>query len=115
MSKHELVNFFLVDGGCTESAHVPVQTWATVPEGMDPPIPTPISQNLITVTWDNPRRANGPNIQFELMRKMLRQPLEGIQCFITLYLLIKLERLVGLLYILYEYMSCLLSPFILKQ
>ncbi|XP_062584554.1 usherin-like isoform X1 [Saccostrea cucullata] len=64
------------DGGCTESATFSVQTQATIPEGQNPPIPTPISQNLITVTWENPQRANGPNIHFELMRKMLRQPLE---------------------------------------
>ena len=78
------VDIFIVfaDGGCTESAHVLVQTQASVPEGLDPPIPTPISQNLITVTWDKPRRANGPNIQFELMRKMLRQPLEGKRVYV---------------------------------
>lgn len=78
------VDIFIVfaDGGCTESAHVLVQTQASVPEGLDPPIPTPISQNLITVTWDKPRRENGPNIQFELMRKMLRQPLEGKRVYV---------------------------------
>ena len=74
--------FAFADGGCTESAHVLVQTQASVPEGLDPPIPTPISQNLITVTWDKPRRENGPNIQFELMRKMLRQPLEGKRVYV---------------------------------
>ncbi|KAK3093068.1 hypothetical protein FSP39_010666 [Pinctada imbricata] len=65
------------DGGCTESVAVPVRTDPTVPEGQSPPVPSVMSQTLITLTWQPPKMANGPNVRFELARMKLKQPLEG--------------------------------------
>ncbi|XP_052767673.1 usherin-like isoform X2 [Mya arenaria] len=63
-------------GGCTQSYPVNVRTHATVPEGQDPPEATPVSQSMISLVWHWPSKPNGPNIKFELSRKLLRQPLD---------------------------------------
>ncbi|XP_060070524.1 usherin-like [Ylistrum balloti] len=63
------------DGGCTESPAVSVRTDPTIPEGQDPPIPHPVSQNMIAIAWQGPSLTNGPNIRFELSRMKILQPL----------------------------------------
>ncbi|XP_021347323.1 usherin-like [Mizuhopecten yessoensis] len=63
------------DGGCTESPAVSVRTDPTIPEGQAPPIPHPVSQNMIAIAWQGPGLANGPNIRFELSRMKILQPL----------------------------------------
>nr|XP_006813188.1 PREDICTED: usherin [Saccoglossus kowalevskii] len=62
-------------GGCTESNSVVITTDSDLPEGLDEPVATAITQNYIAVVWTPPNRPNGDNIRYELSRMKIRQPL----------------------------------------
>ncbi|KAL5008917.1 hypothetical protein ScPMuIL_014498, partial [Solemya velum] len=72
--------------GCTESVPAKVRTDGAIPEGLLPPVPTPISQNMISVLWQPPDRSNGPNLRYELSRKKVRQPLDTQKSDIGIWL-----------------------------
>jgi len=81
-------------GGCTESYPVNVRTHATVPGGQSAPEATPVSQSIISLTWQPPKQPNGPNIRYELSKKLLRQPLDrkGTTKIIIFYLYQEINR-----------------------
>ncbi|XP_077967518.1 usherin-like isoform X1 [Styela clava] len=63
------------DGGCSESFKTDITTFTTVPDQLDLPIATPISESYIAVQWKPPKYPNGPGIFYELTRTKLSQPL----------------------------------------
>ncbi|XP_016350129.1 usherin-like, partial [Sinocyclocheilus anshuiensis] len=62
-------------GGCTESSPTLVTTLPTIPEGLPSLSVVAISESFLGVSWQLPRRPNGPNIRFELLRRKTQQPL----------------------------------------
>ena len=68
---------YVTDGGCTESPATVVRTSHAPPDDVTAPVATPISQSYISVVWQAPGRANGPNIRYELNRMKLLQPLDS--------------------------------------
>ncbi|XP_078412490.1 usherin [Cetorhinus maximus] len=77
-------------GGCTESLPSGVITHPTIPRGISPLVATPISESFITVLWQPPRRPNGPNVRYELLRHKSEQPLasnppKDLNLWLTIY------------------------------
>lgn len=58
-------------GGCTESLPTPAATLPTIPEGLQPLSVVAISESFLAVSWQPPRRPNGPNIRLEISHKEL--------------------------------------------
>ncbi|TWW67416.1 Usherin Usher syndrome type IIa protein [Takifugu flavidus] len=62
-------------GGCTESLPTLATTLPTIPEGLQPLSVVAISESFLAVSWQPPRRPNGPNIRYKLLRRKTQQPL----------------------------------------
>lgn len=58
-------------GGCTESLPTSATTLPTIPEGLQPLSVVAISESFLAVSWQPPRRPNGPNIRLEIWHKKL--------------------------------------------
>lgn len=50
-------------GGCTESLPTPAATLPTSPEGLEPLSVVAVSESFLAISWQPPRRPNGPNIR----------------------------------------------------
>lgn len=50
-------------GGCTESLPTPATTLPTSPEGLEPLSIVTVSESFLAISWQPPRRPNGPNIR----------------------------------------------------
>lgn len=50
-------------GGCTESLPTAAMTLPTVPDGIEPLSVVAVSESFLAVSWQPPKRANGPNIR----------------------------------------------------
>lgn len=77
--------FSFVGGGCTESPAAQIITPYTSPEGVMPPIGTPVSQSIISLSWNVPQFPNGPNLRYEITKQTFSNPLSGE--LIVLYLI----------------------------
>ncbi|XP_068597953.1 usherin [Brachionichthys hirsutus] len=62
-------------GGCTESLPTPVTTLPTSPEDLGPLSVVAISESFLAISWQPPRRPNGPNIRYKLLRRKTHQPI----------------------------------------
>lgn len=58
-------------GGCTESLSTSATTLPTVPEGLHPLSVVAISESFLAVSWQPPKRPNGPNIRLALLHSEL--------------------------------------------
>lgn len=81
----EFIQQIFLDGGCTESPQATVKTDSTNPEGLNPPIATPISQRYVSLAWSKPLKPNGPISKFELLRMTIAQPLIGLIIYLFIY------------------------------
>ena len=50
-------------GGCTESPATPARTPAAAPGGPAPLAVVAVSESLLAVAWQPPRRPNGPDVR----------------------------------------------------
>lgn len=50
-------------GGCTESLPAPATTLPTLPDGLQPLSIVAVSESFLAISWQPPRRPNGPNIR----------------------------------------------------
>lgn len=50
-------------GGCTESPPTRAATLATSPEGLEPLSVVAVSESFLAVSWQPPKKPNGPNIR----------------------------------------------------
>ncbi|KAM9860567.1 LOW QUALITY PROTEIN: usherin [Aulostomus maculatus] len=62
-------------GGCTESLPTPAATLPTSPQGLSPLSVVAVSESFLAISWQSPRRPNGRNIRYELLRRKTYQPL----------------------------------------
>ncbi|XP_068172657.1 usherin isoform X1 [Antennarius striatus] len=62
-------------GGCTESLPTPATTLPTSPEELGPLSAVAISESFLAISWQPPRRPNGPNIRYKLLRRKTYHPL----------------------------------------
>nr|XP_057944950.1 usherin isoform X3 [Doryrhamphus excisus] len=62
-------------GGCTESLPTPATTFASSPQGLGALSAVAVSESFLAVSWQPPRKPNGPNIRYELLRRKTHQPL----------------------------------------
>lgn len=58
-------------GGCTESLSTSATTLPTVPEGLQPLSVVAVSESFLAVSWQPPRRPNGPNIRLAILHREL--------------------------------------------
>ncbi|CAL9701679.1 unnamed protein product [Knipowitschia caucasica] len=64
-----------VVGGCTESLPTLATTLPTVPQGLAPLNIVPVTESFLAISWQPPKRPNGPNIRYTLLRRKTLQPL----------------------------------------
>ncbi|CAB1442995.1 unnamed protein product, partial [Pleuronectes platessa] len=62
-------------GGCTESLPTPATTLSTSPQGLATLSVVAVSESFLAISWQPPRRPNGPNIRYKLLRRKTHQPL----------------------------------------